>query len=360
MKVKGLACLACLILLGLPDMSLARSFRVGDGEVARLWGSYEEIRKVNGVGENRRRGAIARELAQIGSEDARRCLREIFSNDPADSPRLEAMLALCSIGDAKTVSWAVKKAAGEKGYLRLWVGEALQRAKDPAIGPWLAVKSKLLGNKRTRTHAAEALGRLRVAEAREPLLKLLGKSKSQIDLAYETLRALGRIGGEGVKEVLLEAAADKDARRRLAAAEALLEVDSDETVLEAMRKLLADEDGLVREFAARAAGVAKCEALVPELLPRLEDERLRVRPAARGALRSIGSTDLGHDRAAWSEWWKRRKAGGSGDSGGTVARSEDERIFANGVLFLIDTSQSMVWQAGTTTTRLEVAKEKVV
>ncbi len=330
----------------------------------RLWASYQEIRKVKDVETNRQRTQIARQLGELGSDEALARLVSIFEKDPDVCPRLAAMEALCARGDAKLVARVIRKAKSDKSCLKLWIGALLGKAQDDSVGPWVLTKSRLLGSTKTQMCAVEALGALKLPEAREPLLKLYAKyekKKNQAALIYETLRALGAIGGEGVRELLLSAAHDVHVWKRLAAAETLLSLeDADDSCRDAVRELLTDDDGLVREAAVAALGSLKDEAYVMDFIDRLGDERMRVRPKARAALVAIAELDLGQDDRAWWTWWQRRQDGQEEAADSiSVTEAKDDRIYSNGVMFLLDTSKSMSWQAPGSTNRIDVARDQL-
>jgi hypothetical protein len=73
----------------------------------------------------------------------------------------------------------------------------------------------------------------------------------------------------------------------------------------------------MRRAAARAAGLRKAKALIPDLLPLLSDADVEVIQAARLSLKALADRDFGpapgadlaaRDKAAaeWNAWWKKQ------------------------------------------------------
>jgi hypothetical protein len=228
-------------------------------------------------------------------------------------------------------------------------------------------------NKILRLSAVEAVGALRTAEACEPLMKLLEKErkKSQADahLVHELLRALGKIGGDGVKEVLLAAAADADWRYRLAVAEVLPLHFRDDAGLGAMRALLKDEAPIVRETAAIATGKAKLEPLFDELLLLMREGNLRSKKAAYEAMVAVSGQDYGYAPDVWGKWWQEKRKGNVGAGGElkpgeriSVATYYNFKIFSDRVLFIVVVSGSMEWPQSKQDypNRIAVAKRELV
>jgi hypothetical protein len=254
-----------------------------------------------------------------------------------------------------------------------YLGPALTHATDPAVGPWLVEEVLPSPNKLLRLSSIEALGTLRTPAASAQLLHLLEKErkKTQHDphVVHELLRALGRIGGDDARPIVLAAAADADWRYRLAVAEVLLDHLRDERGLGAMRKLLRDEVPIVRETAVIAAGKAKMEPLFDEMILLMREGNLRAKKASYEAMAATSGQDFGYAPDLWANWWQEKKKGNVGASGElkdreriSVATYYNFKIFSDRVLFIVDVSGSMEWplcKAGEPN-RIAVAKHELV
>ena len=200
------------------------------------------------------------------------------------------------------------------------------------------------------------------------LRKLLEKErkKAQADphLVHELLRALGRIGGDGVQEILLAAAADPDWRYRLAAAEVLPLRFRDDAGLAALRALLKGEAAIVRETAAIATGAAKLEPLFDELILLMREGNLRSKKAAYEAMVAVSGQDYGYAPDAWEKWLRDKKAGRLDGKDAIVAERisvgtyYNFKIYSDRVLFVVDVSGSMEWPEFHPN-RIEVAQREI-
>jgi HEAT repeat protein len=346
-------------------------------KVKEILEEYEAIARNQDLIQTRRRRELARRLGTLPNPDAVKALTRMIEEDADLRTRIVAMYSLARVGDLKAVKRMYKKAREESSsrdsVLGDYLGPALARATDRAVGPWLVEEVLPSSNKILRLSAVEAVGALRTAEAREPLLKLLEKErkKAQADphLVHEILRALGRIGGDGVKEILLAAATDSDWRYRLAVAEVLPLQFRDEAGLAALRALLKDETPIVRETAAIATGKGKIEPLFDELILLMREGNLRSKKAAYEAMLSVSGQDYGYAPDVWAKWWQEKKKGNVGGGGElkpgeriSVATYYNFKIFSDRVLFIVDVSGSMEWPESKQDypNRIAVAKRELV
>lgn len=334
-----------------------------DANFDALWEEYRALAPTQDALQKRRRRAIARALGDVRTEASVDALLAILDNDQDIRTRVEALRSLGKVAPQREFRKAVVIAAGEpKTVLPLYVGEALARSKDAEVVRWVVAKLLVHSDHRIRRGAVEALGLLGAPEAREPLLKLyetLRDARLRPDLQYEVVRALGRIGGEGVRGPLLGAAASERPHQRLAAAETLLLRHRDAEALAAFRRLLRDGDRLVPVFAAHSAGAARETALVPDLAALLASPRQRLRVAARAALIAIAKRDLGASAEEWIGWHKRQALGEKEPEGRRTAAADGAvpLVGADRVLFMLDTSLSMTWP--TWGPRLDVGKREM-
>jgi len=334
-------------------------------KVERIAEEYDAIKSNQDLNQTRRRRELARRLGGLKHPDAVRILHRIIENDSDLRAQIFAMNSLAKIGDLKAIKRMCKHVNRERRtVLPDYLGPALSGAADPEVGPWVVEKILPSPNKFMRISAVEALGALRTREARAPLFELLEKvdrrSRPDMHLRYEILRALGQIGGEGVKELLLETAADDDWRNRLAAAEVLLVHYKDDKAIAAMRKLLKDEKQIVREIAAVAAGEHKTEPLLKELVVLMREGNLRSKEKSYEALKEITGEDFGYAPDVWEQWLRERKSPGKMNRERiSVATYYNFKIFSDRVLFIIDVSGSMKWP-DFSPNRIEVARRELV
>ena len=338
---------------------------------------YEAIARNQDLAQARRRRELARRLGLLPHEDSVKALLRIVEEDADLRSRIVAMYSLARVGDLKALKRMYKTVRAEStardSVLADYLGPALTRATDRAVGPWLVEEVLPSPNKFLRLSAIEALGTLRTPEASAPLLHLLEKErkKAQPDphVVHELLRALGRIGGDGARPIVLAAAADADWRYRLAVAEVLLDHLRDERGLDAMRKLLRDEASIVRETAVIAAGKARMEPLFDEMILLMREGNLRAKKASFEAMAATTGQDFGYAPDLWANWWQQKKKGNVGAAGElkdreriSVATYYDFKIFSDRVLFIVDVSGSMEWPQTREgePNRIAVAKHELV
>lgn len=349
-----------LLLLAAPPPARADS----DGErAAALLAQYKELYPDTGWGATDRRVDIARKLGKIPGAVSREALLTILKSGRTLDEKLLAVLSLGQIADFAAAEELVDRVEKED-HPALWVAltEGIAATKDDGVKRWVG-GTGLSGAKgravRSLALAAAALGRTdAVPKLADLWVENRGK-RAEIDLGYDLVLALGRLGGPEAREVLLDASAHDDWRIRLAAADSLPRLldDRDEPVVGAMRTLLEDVSPTVRRIAARCAGEMKLEALVPWIIERLKDQRLAVRHEAYLALVAITGVKLGHDPDAWVKWWKDREV----NEGKTVTVAEyyGFGIYSDRVLFLVDTSGSMSWPWRVEPKRIEVARREL-
>ncbi len=361
---------------GGPDEKPETDKAVIEEKVKEILEEYEAISRNQDLVQTRRRRELARRLGRLQHEDSVKALLRIVEEDADLRARIVAMYSIGKIGDMKAVKRMYRKVREEStardSVLADYLGPALARATDPSVGPWLVEEVLSSGNKLLRLSAIEALGSLRTAEASEPLRHLLEKErkKAQPDphMIHEILRALGQIGDDPSRGIVLAAAADAEWRYRLAAAEVLLDHVRDEKGLGAMRKLLKDDVPIVRETAVIAAGKAKMEPLFEEMIVVMREGNLRAKKASYDAMVATSGVDHGYAPDVWAKWWQEKKKGNAGAAGAatkeriSVATYYDFRIFTDRVLFIIDVSGSMEWPENRqgSPNRMDVAKRELV
>jgi HEAT repeat protein len=341
-----------------------------DPAVKAIREEYDAIKGNQDIAQTRRRRELAQRLGRYRSAESLKILVSIIENDSDLRAVITAMDALARVGDLDAIKRMYRHVLknSQKGVLPDYVGPALSHATDPGVGPWLV--DKVLGhpNSFLNLSAVEAVGSLRTPEAREPLLKILAKvdrkTRPDMHLRYEVLRALGKIGGEGVRQVLFAAAADDDWRNRLAAAEILLVHFRDDEAQACMRKLLADDQPIVHETAAAAVGEAKMDTFAPDLARLMREGNLRVKQRSYEALKAVSGQDFGYAPEIWERWIKDKKAGELNAEGRpkahlTVSTYYNYKIFSDRILFIVDVSGSMNWP-DYSPNRIAVAKRELI
>ena len=203
-----------------------------------------------------------------------------------------------------------------------------------------------------------------------PILRKIFQEQSQrkrgADLAFGAVRALGAIGGPEVRTFLLRAVGNADFRVRLAAAEVMAAQEPmDVNIRGALRKLLVDDEPVVRQVTAMTIGKTasdEVKELIPELADRLEDAHIKTRDVAHRALKRLTDKDFGFDPAHWKSWWKNRSEtpGPKKPAPSTsVSTYYGVNVHSDRLLFIVDLSGSMAFPWGQDTTRIDVAREEL-
>ncbi len=366
--------LVCLLLLG--PFAVAEDWdaqttpkdpKVIEALVEEIIEEYESIARNHDLVQTRRRRELARRLGLLPHEDSVKTLLKIFENDKDLRAQIVAMNSICKVGDLKAVKRMFKRANRKgAGVLPDYLGPALKQATDPAVGPWIVKKVLTSSNKFSRISGVEAVGALRVKEARKPLMEMLEKRKKDIHLRYEILRALGQIGGDGVWKLMEQSALDDDWRIRQAAADVMLVHYRDDKAIALMRDLLKDKVPIVREIAAISAGTYKMEPLMKELVLLMREGNLRAKQKSYEAMKAISGQDFGYAPDVWAKWVQDKKQGKLSETGEFKDRERISvgtyykfKIFSDRVLFIIDVSGSMQWP-DSHPNRIEVATRELV
>lgn len=203
-----------------------------------------------------------------------------------------------------------------------------------------------------RLGAIDLAGRLKLAEAADPLLKLAEKGKDVAEVAF-ALEALGEIADPRALPFLRERARHKDDRIVCAALIALGKFKDAESIPFILERLRS-RDFEVHYAAIRAlrhAGDMRGGLCLAELLPK---SRGRQREDIFLALRAIAGQDLGFDARAWIRHFRkavREAEGGAAEEGLGEAFTPaldkglpvfyGVKVFSERVTFVMDTSGSM-------------------
>jgi len=141
----------------------------------------------------------------------------------------------------------------------------------------------------TKAKAIVELGRLRVTESTEPLVKLLFSDDD--DLKVHVIVALGNIGDKGPVPDLVSFLNYSDQKIKEAAVEALAKIGDPRTVRPLSRMLKVNDKKLVL-LALKALGMLGSHEAVPILEEMLEVSDAEVRANAQWAIRKIDGMDV--------------------------------------------------------------------
>ncbi len=309
----------------------------------------------------KRRLTALRELGMLDCPRSREGLQRVVRTGRHLDDRLLAAQGLAGSADVDAVR-ALVDILGSKGHplLTQGAGEVLGRNSAPAVSAWLTKAPVELKSEgalgvvlRAATHASIA------PDALLPLFdKYIDRSVS-IDLAFDTVHALGSMPGPEATKRVLRAASHADLRLRLAAADVLPQRARDAALDAATRTLLNDDEPLVRYAMLQALGKAKALHFVPEISERLVDENRRTRKTALDVLKQMSGQDFGFDMGAWRRWHE-SKASGAKPGSHTVPTYHGVPIWSDRLAFILDRSGSMGWPfSRSETTRMAVAKTEL-
>lgn len=350
--------IACCLLAAAPSVA-------AEDPADALHENYRKLeREADDSAPSRRLDAL-RAIAKPRTARAREILLRIARTGGTADDRIVALAALGPIADLATAQALAKcvETRPEPVFVEA-LGDALAASPDAGVASFVAdaLRAARGGALPAYVRAAGLLG----LHDAEPALVAIHEgspgSPVSIELATEALRALGCVGGPASLPVLLGAAGHADPRRRIAAAEALaLRSPAVEEIVRALTGLLHDPDDVVRFVATLEAGRARIEPLLPEIVARLEDPRLRTRRVARDGLRAMSGRDYGYDAAAWRAWLRQRDLpdAQAGETF-TFARYFGHPVMSDRVVFLVDLSGSMRFDGKNSPTRIEIAKREIL
>ena len=274
-----------------------------------------------------------------------------------------ATLYLGKVRDEEHLRVVVKHAdkLGEEAFIR-FLGEML--AKDPpdVVRAWILKEGLRSTDPIMAGTSCRAAGDLRMAEAAEPIGRILlrtGRNRKHRRVAYEAARALILIEG---MERRLDCASHESPWVRLAAARILPSLkEPGEAALAAFAALARDPSWQVRRQLLRSVGWTKNMLHARALIEALEaDPRLAVRATAGRALRDLSGRDLDYDPAAWREWLKDQKAETPPQRTYSFARYYGQAVVADNVCFVVDLSGSMGLPKRADQRRIDVAVRELL
>ena len=340
-------------------------------EIKETLKEYEALSGNHDLVQTRRRRELIRRLGYMPSKKTVKSLRALVRRERDTRAKINAMYALATIGDVKAVNDMYRFCLKEiRSVFPSYLGRALSRTTDDEVKAWIVEKVLKNTFPQIRLSAIEALGALRYAPGLPKLIEIYNREADKANgrnmvYLYESLRAIGRIGGPDAKPILMSAAKDKDWRVRLGVAESLLDHFRDRESLEVMRGLMKEDRQIIREEGAHSIGRNKVEVLFPELIVTMREGNLRCKKASYDALKTISNQDFSLAPDLWSKWWSEKKKGNLTNEG-KLAKGESTsvstyynfKIFSDRVLFVIDTSGSMKWLEAPPQ-RIDVARQQL-
>lgn len=249
---------------------------IGQSNVDRL------IRTLESSGQNERIAAI-RKLSRVKTNRAVGPMIALLRNRQEDPHvREEAAWALGKIKDSRAVEPLITILVDrhEDFRVRRAAAVAIGSIKDErAVGPLITVLGDARCIPSVRERAAYALGETKDARAVVPLITALGDPVVQ----YGVEKALVKINGGRVLELLIAALHDQGKYVRSGAAWALGDIKDDRAV-EPLIVALGDSDSNVRVRAAEALGKIKDSRALEPLIAVFRDENPYVRNAAANSV----------------------------------------------------------------------------
>ncbi len=366
----GLGALLLVVIAVLLGGGPAQGGEAATGAVAKadaLRATYEKLGKYNDFRSFTRRMAAVRALGEIAHPHARHILLEIVRKAKVLDDKAVATIALgaeLDVATAKTLAGLV--AQRPHSLLVQALADAFTRASDDATLTWLATDA--LRNK-SRAVVAAALDAEyvhadpRCRERAQELFDIYSVKRAGMPIAHAAVRALGSIGGPQVRSFIIAAVGHDDWRVRLAAADVMAwQEPVDVNIRGALRRLLVDDQPVVRQRAAQTIGEAKMLELLPSVAARLDDPHLRTRAVAHEALVHMTDKDLGYGSDSWITWFERRPEHIENlkpSPSKSVATYYGVSIYSDRLIFIVDVSGSMALPRGTRETRMQVARAEL-
>jgi HEAT repeat protein len=174
-----------------------------------------------------------------------------------------------------------KLSADRESSVRLEVIYALYKIGSSSSAP-IFTGGLVDDEPRIRSYCANALGNLKLPDAREALTAAL-EGEQDADVRRSIIFAIGQIGGSYSAKVLAEAAIGESSSLRADIADALAEIKTPEAT-QALTEMLDDRDPTVRARAAAALINVKDSVAAGPLAKALKDRSVLVRRPASQAL----------------------------------------------------------------------------
>jgi len=329
--------------------------------------TYKKLATYDDFASFTERMAAIRSLGEIAHTHARGILLEIVRKAKSLDDKAVATIALgaeLDVPTAKTLAGLV--ARRPHSLLVRSLADAFTRTSDEATLTWIATDAL---RHKSRAVVAAALDAEyvhadpRCRERAQELFDIYSVKRAGMAIAHAAVRALGSIGGPKVRSFLIAAVGHDDWRVRLAAADVMAwQKPIDVNVRGALRRLLVDDQPVVRQRAAQTIGQAKMLELLPDVAARLDDPHLRTRAVAHEALVHMTDKDLGYGSDSWTTWFEHRPDNIENlkpSPSKSVATYYGVSIYSDRLIFIVDVSGSMALPRGAKETRMEVARAEL-
>ncbi|MDJ0973373.1 MAG: hypothetical protein QNJ98_02790 [Planctomycetota bacterium] len=308
-----------------------------------------------------RRLRSLRELGALDCPRSREGLLRIARKGKRLDDKVLAAQGIARSADLESVQSLIGELGKERHPLLVQAtAEALGQTKHAQVRTWLA---KAAGELRTPGALAIVLraGRTIPMDTASLLVHYDTNAikTSGIDLAFDALRALGLSSDAEATKRVLSASAHADHRLRMAAADVLPARERTEPHDVAIRRLLEDDEPLVRYATLRALGTAERLDLLPAISVRLGDDDRRTRKTALDVLKRMTKQDFGFDGGAWRRWHESKDEGAK-PKPQTVVSYYGVPIWSDRLVFILDKSGSMGWPFDrAVTNRMAVAQAEL-
>lgn len=313
--------------------------------------------------------------------------------DPHPKVRHRAVKALAMVEEKEPVTWLIADGLRAKqDDVRVGIVQALAMMKEPsAVDPLLGLLKD--DNPIVRAEALGALAQIPdAARGHKAIVDHVARESVWLPKAEGIVCAVA-LNPAHSWEIVKNATDDRHYQVRLAAAEALPFMESDERCA-LLENLVNDKEWPVRVAAIEACARINLPIGVGYLVDRLPKEQGRLRGDILMALKRLTGQELGLDAKAWKTWWEQNRASfrpaGSASKakkpkGGddateveefpavndkTVVQFLDLPVLSDRVAFVIDLSGSMRDKVNEkdedeepdakTKTRLDVAKREMI
>jgi len=218
----------------------------------------------------------------------RPALRRPVERQLASSNADVAVMAAYALGhleDRASVPRLREELRSQRAQMRMTAAWALGMIEDPAAAPDLEPLARADADRRVRLAAIEALGDIEASRSFGTLVALL--EERDLELATAAAEALGSLDTpSNAPAALLKAAESQHRPLRLAALEALAHIE-DPAVIPVLLANITDADPDVRTHMIEALGELKAANAVSALRAALNDPVAEVRRAAVEALAEI-------------------------------------------------------------------------
>ncbi len=357
---------ALLLLLPLPA-----SCQTGEEKAAKAQLLSEAAARYNDAKPKRiddefvaRRIRIVDAVGELKFEPALAFLQSVLHDDSSPRVQVAVIIALGKTGTKQAVQIALTAALSEKRETLLvdalpW---GMRFVADPKAADWLAKMGLRHQDPNVRRVVADSLSRMsNTGEAYDEILKCL--KEKEIPVLYELVKALGNTANEKAMEHLLKFLESKDWRLREAVAWSLGHIPGDAAFAK-LNDLVLDEDWHVQEAAVTSLRKIDRKECIPVLITALKTQHMRVAEEVRVLLEKMTGKDFGLDFDLWKSWWELK---GKEDPKPKAEREVSEvvtyygiKVISDRVVFVIDTSHSMISKEPGGPTRMEMAKEQLL